>query len=118
MKCLQLLIFTVSTLFSVAFIEGNTFLVDAQEIANSFDNPRITNALSYPTSSQRFFQEGRDLLEIEIQRLQQNSPTSRAILCIDPEILPQKRDRQKQKQTGGQPCCHKLKLQVNQSACY
>jgi len=118
MKCLQLLIFTASTLFSVGFIGGNTFLVDAQEISNSFDTPRITNSLSYPTNSQRFFKEGRDLFETEIQRLQQNSPTSSAILCINRDILQPEHDRQKPQQTGGQPCCHKLKLKIDEATCY
>jgi hypothetical protein len=118
MKCLQLLILTTSTLFSVAFIEASTFLVDAQEISNSFDTQRITNSLSYPTNSQHFFKEGRDLFEMEIQRLQQNLPTSPPILRINLDNLQQEHDCQKKQQTGDQPCCHQLKLKVDEATCY
>jgi hypothetical protein len=102
----------------MAFIGGNTVPVDAQAITTPVDSQRITNSLYYPTSSQRFYKEGRDLFETEIQRLQQKSPTSASILCINPDILQPEHDRQKQQQTGVQPCCHQLKLNVDQGACY
>jgi hypothetical protein len=49
----------------------------------------IVNDLLYPRSSERFFQEGYEQFEIEIQRLQNRSEVSLSLLEIDPNLLQQ-----------------------------
>ena len=47
------------------------------------------NGLHSPTSAERFFQQGREELEKEIERLNQPKEEETEILKIDPELLEQ-----------------------------
>ncbi|MEM1253955.1 MAG: hypothetical protein AAGI69_16110 [Cyanobacteria bacterium P01_H01_bin.21] len=52
--------------------------------------PDVEAALAYPTSSQRFFEEGIARLEEEIQRLDEEKPEP--VLTVQPEITEQFED--------------------------
>lgn len=57
----------------------------------------LNSALSYPTSSERFFRAGQQQLEQEIQRLQQGSNAQATdVLRIEPTVYEQQRDWQRQ----------------------
>lgn len=84
------LIFTVA-LSWVALVTSNASAAVAQTVPT-----QITNSLAYPTSSQRFFQDGDDQLEIEIQRLQHNSQTTPSTLHISQEVWQQQQILQQQ----------------------
>ena len=67
------------------------------------------NGLFYPTSSQRFFEQGQKQLDIEIQHLQQNVPAPPPILNISADVFQQQqiwRQQQEiwlQRQEPGKP---------------
>jgi hypothetical protein len=94
MKRLSPLVFVASILFSIALMGGCTLSAGAREVTNS----EITNGLFYPNSSQQFFQGGRVMFDVEIQRLQQQSQTRPSILQVDPNIWQQQRDWQEQQE--------------------
>ena len=94
MKRLSPLVFVASILFSLALIGSCILSAGAQEITNS----EITNALFSPNSSQRFFQRGRVMFDVEIQRLQQQSQTPPPILHVDPNFWQQQRARQERQE--------------------
>ena len=52
----------------------------------------VEAALSYPNSSQRFFEEGNAQFEREIQRLSEEGEQLQPILIVQPEILNQFED--------------------------
>ncbi|MGF1535857.1 MAG: hypothetical protein ACFB4J_05135 [Elainellaceae cyanobacterium] len=57
------------------------------------DLQTITSALAFPTSSERFFTEGRERFEREIQAFQQGSAAQTAeLLTVDPTLLDQSQD--------------------------
>lgn len=94
MKLLPLGVFAATILFAIALVESCMLAANAQGIQYS----GITNALVSPNSSQLFFQRGRDLFDIEIQRLQNPSRTSLPVLHINPDILQQQKAWQEQQE--------------------
>jgi hypothetical protein len=94
MKRLSPVVFVASILFSIALIGSCILSAGAQEITNS----EITNALFSPTSSQRFFQRGRVMFDVEIQRWLQQSQTPSPILQVDPNFWQQQQARQEQQE--------------------
>lgn len=98
---LSLLVFTASTLFSTAFIGSSIAPAIAHDHLSRGNLSRsnfqsITKDLFYPRSSQRFFMQGRNSLETEIQQLQQPSQLSNPILHINPSVLQQQQHWQQQ----------------------
>jgi len=92
---LLVMVFVSSSLFSMALI-GTCVSPAAAEDYGSQD---VGNALASPTSSERFFEEGRQQLEQKIQRLQQGSNAQTSdILKIDPAIFQQQQNLQQQEQ--------------------
>ncbi len=53
------------------------------------ENPSVTDPLFYPTSSQRFLEEGNDQFEQDIQRLSDKDELSDPLLTVQPEVLEQ-----------------------------
>ncbi|MCU0533534.1 MAG: hypothetical protein MUD14_06530 [Hydrococcus sp. Prado102] len=75
--------------------------VNAQRILSPAQTQQVINGLSYPTSSQRFFEAGQHNFEREIDSLSQGEfPPPKSILQIDEKLLQQgeisPRDRFKQ----------------------
>jgi hypothetical protein len=68
-------------------------LLDGASVAADVQIQRVTNGLYYPTSPQRFFEEGRRRLEREIQQLsdRQRSP-SEDVLNVNPDLPKRLRD--------------------------
>ena len=66
-----LAIFTTVSLVSAALVGNNISTAHAQQ------RSQAPNGLFYPTSSQRFFEQGRKQLDVEIQHLQKNTPSCR-----------------------------------------
>ena len=58
-------------------------------IQEVLENPSVTDPLFYPTSSQRFFEEGNDQFEQEIQRLSDTDELPEPPLTVQPEVLEQ-----------------------------
>lgn len=56
---------------------------------------QINSALNYPTSSQRFFNQGNRQLEAEIQRLTQENPVNATVPLHIDESLPAKLEQQR-----------------------
>jgi hypothetical protein len=94
MKRLPSVVFVASILFSIALMGGYTLSAGAREITNS----EITNGLFSLNNSQQFFQRGRVMFDVEIQRLQQQSQTPPSILHVNPNIWQQQRAWQKQQE--------------------
>ncbi|MEO1407010.1 MAG: hypothetical protein AAFV54_11040 [Pseudomonadota bacterium] len=89
--------FVSSSLVSLAPIGTDVSPAMAAEIlpAEPSRLGSVVHALVSPTSSERFFEEGRQQLEQEIQRLQQGSNAqSSDILKIDPAISQQQQNLQ------------------------
>ncbi|MEG3440221.1 hypothetical protein V0288_24045 [Pannus brasiliensis CCIBt3594] len=81
---LPLAIFFGFNLVGIASIDS--FLRPA--VAGGFVPPRVINALAQPNSSERFFEEGRQRLEREIQLLRQGVyARDSEILKIDPAVF-------------------------------
>lgn len=74
---------TIFTLMASGFIGVTLFPANAETVPRS-----VTNALAYPTSSQRFFEEGYEQLEREIQRLQEPAPAT-PVLSVNPDLQQQ-----------------------------
>jgi hypothetical protein len=92
---LLVVVFVSSSLVSIASI--GTCVSPAA--AEDHGSPYVVNALASATSSERFFEAGRQQLEQEIQRLQQGSNAQTSdILKIDPAIFQQQRNLQQQEQ--------------------
>jgi uncharacterized protein YcbK (DUF882 family) len=73
--------------------------VHAPYTTQALSTIKTLRALASPTSSERFFEAGRQQLEKEIQRLQQGSNAQTSdILKIDPAIFQQLRNLQQQEQ--------------------
>jgi hypothetical protein len=79
-------------LTSVALIFGIAPAVKAQNGQFSpCETQQIINGLSYPNSSQRFFEEGQRKFEKEIDALtQEEFPATESILQIDEDLLQQR----------------------------
>lgn len=91
MKRLPLLPMIFATSLTCVVLIGS----DGSPAAAQTVPARITNALAYPTSSQRFFEAGNEQLEIEIQRLQHN-PQAMPTLHISREVQQQQQTLQQQ----------------------
>jgi hypothetical protein len=78
-------------LTSVALIFGISPAVKAQKVQLSpSQTQQVVNALSYPTSSQRFFEEGQRKFEKEIDSLSKGKfPPPESILQISDDLLEQ-----------------------------
>lgn len=100
---LSLRVLIASTLLSTAFIGSSIAPAIAHEHVSPLSHSNlsgsnlrsITKDLAYPTNSQRFLMQGRDLIETEIQQLQRQPPSSRPILNIHSND-PQKQQYQQQ----------------------
>jgi hypothetical protein len=82
-----------------------TALLGGASVAADVQIQRVTNGLYYPTSPQRFFEEGRRRLERDIQQLsdRQRSP-SEDVLNVNPDLPKRLRDdllRQEIRQENG-----------------
>jgi hypothetical protein len=92
---LLIVVFASSSLVSIASIGTWVSPVAAQD--HGLQN--VSNALASPTSAERFFNEGQQQQEYEIQRLQQGSNAQPSdVLKIDPSIVQQQRNWQQQEQ--------------------
>jgi hypothetical protein len=78
-----LAIFVTMSLVSAALLGNNISPAHAQQ------RSQAPNSLFYPTSSQRFFEQGRKQLDIEIQHLQKNTPAAPPILNISADVFQQ-----------------------------
>ncbi|MEM9007330.1 MAG: hypothetical protein AAGE59_27875 [Cyanobacteria bacterium P01_F01_bin.86] len=90
-------LFGSSSLVSLASIGTDVSPAMAAEFlpAEPREFGSVVDALVSPTSSERFFEEGRQQLEQEIQRLQQGSNAQTVdILKIDPAISQQQQNLQ------------------------
>ncbi len=65
---------------------NNAQLSLVQEV---LEDSSITDPLFYPTSSQRFLEEGNDQFEQEIQQLLDTDELSEPLLTVQPEVLEQ-----------------------------
>ena len=83
--------FVYPILISIAWLTINVPEANPQQI------PQVTNGLFYPTSSQRFFEQGHRQMEIEIERLQNNS-ASQPVLTISADLVKQQTLLQQQEQ--------------------
>lgn len=86
------LFYKIIPIASMAMFGSFGLPVNAQNLP-----PEVINSIFYPNSSQRFFREGYEQLEIEIQRLQNRSEVSSSLLEVDLNLLQQQqqwRERQ------------------------
>jgi hypothetical protein len=92
---LLIVVFVSSSLVSMA----STVTCISPAAAEDSRLQNVGNVLASPTSSERFFKEGQQQLEREIQRLQQGSNAQISdILKIDPAIFQQLQNLQQQEQ--------------------
>lgn len=75
-------IFAASVLISLGLLEISSSSANARPALQE-----VVNALSYPSSSQRFLEEGQIQLETEIKYLQQKALALPPTLRIEPELL-------------------------------
>jgi uncharacterized membrane protein YccC len=88
-----LAILATMSLVSAGLLGNNISPAHAQQ------KSQATNGLFYPTSSQRFFEQGQKQLDIEIQHLQQNTPAPPPILNISADVLQQQQTWLQQQET-------------------
>jgi hypothetical protein len=85
---LSLWVLTASTTFSIALTGIQASVAIAHdEIQRGIQD--INNALAYPTSSQQFFEEGQERLEIRIDQLQHQAQRVMPVLDISPDVFQQ-----------------------------
>lgn len=78
----------ILTLTSTILIFGLAPTIHAQSGLSPSQTQQVINGLSYPTSSQRFFEAGQHQFEEEIERLIEGKyPPSESLLQIDENLL-------------------------------
>jgi hypothetical protein len=103
----SLIIFVATTLISTVLFRSNISAIDAQQMSqmtNDFTNSTSLqhfnpNGLFYPTSPQRFFEQGYKQLDGEIQLLQKHDPASSPALNINADVLQQNQAWRQQQET-------------------
>jgi hypothetical protein len=86
---------TLIALSTIAFVGLIQFPVQADQV-------QIENGLFYPRSSEEFFKQGRQQLELEIQRLQNPRPET-PLLTISPALEQQLKIELQQREQGKPP---------------
>jgi hypothetical protein len=88
------MLFSNSTAKLALFLTSATLIVaiapdvEAQRILSPAQTQQVINGLSYPTSSQRFFEAGQRNFEREIDSLSKGEfPPPKSILQIDENLL-------------------------------
>lgn len=74
----------IFTLLTSGLIGGILLPTNAETVPQTVPQS-VINALAYPTSSQRFLEEGYRRMEMDIRQLQEPAPAT-PVLSVDPDL--------------------------------